>query len=121
MDIHESTGGPNERRQARRYGLSLPVEVRLHSRVDPPGSMVFTTTNISRRGFHFNSDRKFDVGLTFDFSILSMPPEDEPFALIRGRARTVRSDELPNGDFGVGAVIEETVHLDEIRLFTLPD
>lgn len=113
MSTHDCTLTQKERREAKRHPLALPVEIHLHSSVDPAGSIVFAMKDVSLRGFYFHSDRVFKVGSTFDFSVLPSPPHREASILIRGTGRTVRFDQLPNGDFGVGAVIEQVAHLDE--------
>lgn len=119
MSAQDRTEISKERREARRHPLALQLEVYLHSNVDPPGSMVFRLTDISLRGFRFNCDRALEVGSTFDFSILSRSPQGEALNLMRGTARTVRFDELPGGDFGIGAMIERAVDLDQRHFFDL--
>jgi hypothetical protein len=118
--ISNRSGRRHDRRLAIRYNVSLRVEVWPESERKGLDPLFFTTRDISLRGFYFTSDRDFEVGSKFNFSII-FPREltGDTAELMSGLARTVRLDQLRYGSagrVGVGATIEETTRLYEESL-----
>jgi len=104
-----------ERRMARRYDLSLPVNVRLPVNREPR-SHNGQTRDISTRGVYFTLQKDLAPGTEVDFT-LTLPAEitrgTEVF--VRAHGRVVRVDKRAEADqeaVGVAAVIE---HYDIIR------
>jgi hypothetical protein len=99
-----------ERRAARRYNLTLQIEIRRESTLTKFEPILGRTRDISTRGFYFRSDQGLSVGAKFWFSIL--PPWEVAqgaYAFISGRARVMRVEEVPESNvdrMGVGARIE---------------
>jgi len=98
-----------ERRLARRYDLSLPVNVRLPINRDPRQQNGHTR-DISTRGVYFMLPNDLSPGTELDFT-LTLPPEitrgTEVF--VRAHGRVVRVDKKAEEDqdtVGVAAVIE---------------
>lgn len=98
-----------ERRMARRYDLSLPVNVRLLINREP-GSHSGHTRDISTRGVYFMMHKELSPGTELDFT-LTLPAEitrgSEVF--VRAHGRVVRVDKRRDDDhetIGVAAVIE---------------
>jgi hypothetical protein len=98
-----------ERRLARRYDLSLPVNVRLPITREP-GAHDGQTRDISTRGVYFIMQKELSPGTEVDFT-LTLPAEitrgSEVF--VRAHGRVVRVDKQRDDDhetIGVAAVIE---------------
>ncbi|HUJ30374.1 MAG TPA: PilZ domain-containing protein [Candidatus Acidoferrum sp.] len=98
-----------ERRTARRYDLSLPVNVRLPINREP-GSHSGQTRDISTRGVYFTLHKELSPGTELDFT-LTLPAEitrgTEVF--VRAHGRVVRIDKKRDEELetiGVAAVIE---------------
>src|SRR5271154_4646759 len=98
-----------ERRMARRYDLSLPVNIRLPVNREP-GALNGQTRDISTRGVYFMMQKDLNPGTEVDFT-LTLPAEitrgTEVF--VRAHGRIVRVDKRTDEDFetiGVAAVIE---------------
>ena len=98
-----------ERRMARRYDLSLPVNVRLPINREPR-SHNGQTRDISTRGVYFTLQKDLAPGTEVDFT-LTLPAEitrgTEVF--VRAHGRVVRVDKRAEDDqeaVGVAAVIE---------------
>jgi len=98
-----------ERRLARRYDLSLPVNVRLPINREP-GSHDGQTRDISTRGVYFMMQKELAPGTEVDFT-LTLPAEitrgSEVF--VRAHGRVVRVDKQHDDgheSIGVAAVIE---------------
>ncbi len=98
-----------ERRMARRYDLSLPVNVRLPISREA-GSQAGQTRDISTRGVYFTLHKELAAGTEVDFT-LTLPAEitrgTEVF--VRAHGRVVRIDRQHDEDaenVGVAAVIE---------------
>jgi len=97
-----------ERRNARRYDLSLPVIVRVP--LEKEESRNGKTRDISTRGLYFTLDQDLGPGAELDIT-LTLPAEvtrgSEVF--IRAMGKVVRVDKQPengSGRVGVAAVIE---------------
>lgn len=98
-----------ERRMARRYDLSLPVNIRLPIAREPR-SHSGQTRDISTRGVYFTMEKDLPPGTEVDFT-LTLPAEitrgTEVF--VRAHGRVVRVDKRTDDDhetIGVAAVIE---------------
>lgn len=99
-----------ERRTARRYDLSLPVNVRLPINREP-GAHNGQTRDISTRGVYFMVQKELSPGTELDFT-LTLPSEitrgTEVF--VRAHGRVVRIDKQhvdeQRESIGVAAVIE---------------
>ncbi|MGA9571663.1 MAG: PilZ domain-containing protein [Candidatus Acidiferrales bacterium] len=98
-----------ERRMARRYDLSLPVNVRLPINREP-GTHNGQTRDISTRGVYFMMQKDLAPGTEVDFT-LTLPAEitrgTEVFVRAHGRVVRVdkQEDDAPE-TIGVAAVIE---------------
>lgn len=99
----------SERRTARRYDLSLPVNIRV-----PIEKVVSEhngkTRDISTRGLYFMLEEDLDAGSELDIT-LTLPSEVTrgPEVFVRATGKVVRVDRTPqNGSsrVGVAAVIE---------------
>src|ERR1700756_574349 len=88
-----------ERRMARRYDLSLPVNVRLPVNRESAAHSG-QTRDISTRGVYFTTHRELATGAEVDFT-LTLPPEithgSEVF--VRAHGRIVRIDRRRDGEF----------------------
>ena len=98
-----------ERRMARRYDLSLPVNVRLPINLEPKSDSG-RTRDISTRGVYFTVNKDLATGTELDFT-LTLPAEitrgSEVF--VRAHGRVVRVDKRSDDNhetIGVAAVIE---------------
>ena len=98
-----------ERRMARRYDLSLPVNVRVPVNREP-GALNGQTRDISTRGVYFMMQKDMSPGTEVDFT-LTLPADitrgTEVF--VRAHGRVVRVDKRTDQDLetvGVAAVIE---------------
>ena len=98
-----------ERRMARRYDLSLPVNVRLPINREP-GAHNGQTRDISTHGVYFTMRKDLSPGTELDFT-LTLPAEitrgTEVF--VRAHGRVVRVDKRRDEDhetIGIAAVIE---------------
>jgi PilZ domain len=99
-----------ERRMARRYDLSLPVNVRLPIKQEEPGMHGGQTRDISTRGVYFTMQQNLAPGTEVDFT-LTLPAEitrgAEVFVRAHGRVVRVDKQQDDNPDnVGVAAVIE---------------
>ena len=98
-----------ERRLARRYDLSLPVNVRLPINREPR-SHSGHTRDISTRGVYFMLPNDLSPGTEVDFT-LTLPTEITRGAevFVRAHGRVIRVDRRSDDDhetIGVAAVIE---------------
>jgi PilZ domain len=98
-----------ERRLARRYDLSLPVNIRMPINREPR-THSGQTRDISTRGVYFTMRDTLAAGAEVDFT-LTLPPEitrgTEVF--VRAHGRVIRVDRRSDDDhetIGVAAVIE---------------
>ena len=103
-----------ERRTARRYDLSLPVNVQLPINKEAIAKEVVThngqTRDISTRGVYFTMQKELSPGAEVDFT-LTLPTEITRGSevLVRAHGRIVRVDKRDDEEFknvGVAAVIE---------------
>ncbi len=99
-----------ERRNTRRYELSLPVVVRAPQKTEPE-SKNGKTRDISTRGVYFIIDEDIAPGAEVDF-MLTLPAEitrgTEVFIRAHGKVvRVEKKDEDGTARMGVAAVIEK--------------
>src|SRR3981189_1803165 len=99
----------SERRNARRYDLSLPVIVRIPAE-RPNGNQNGKTRDISTRGLYFVIDQDLEAGSELDIT-LTLPAEithsTEVFVRALGKVvRVERRGEDGEMRMGVAAVIE---------------
>jgi c-di-GMP-binding flagellar brake protein YcgR len=94
-----------ERREARRYTMSLPMRVL-------PGEaqtqeLSARTRDVSYRGLYFLTDAPFQVGAEIDF-VLTLPQQvpDSGHVDIRCRGQVLRVEASSNGSTGIAAKIE---------------
>jgi len=97
-----------ERRNARRYDLSLPVVVRIPS--DLAGLQSGETRDISTRGLYFTIEQDLETGSELDLTV-TLPPEltHGEEVLVRAAGKVVRVDPRTaarNMCLGVAAIIE---------------
>ncbi len=99
----------NERRTARRYELSLPVQVRFAS-AEEAASHNGQTRDVSTRGVYFMMDQEIAPGSEFDFTLM-LPAEVTrgTEVLVRAHGRVIRVDKRgtdASPSIGVAAAIE---------------
>lgn len=109
----------SERRNYRRYDLSLPLTVR---RADTGKATEGHTRDISSRGIYFLISSEFPPGCRIDLTVsLARTGMGEPGSFVAARGRVVRVEpRSQNGDeltVGVAAVIES---YDIIRSAQIP-
>lgn len=109
-----------ERRNFRRYDLSLPVTVR---RADNGKTAEGHTRDISSRGVYFLASTEFASGCRIDMTVsLSRVGMGEPGSFVAARGRVVRVEPRPNIDgetiVGVAVVIDS---YDLIRSAQIPN
>lgn len=96
-----------ERRNARRYDLSLPVVIRIPS--DVADLQQGKTRDISTRGLYFEIEQDLQAGLELDIT-LTLPSEithgSEVFVRAAGKVVRVERTEGGTTRLGVAAVIE---------------
>ena len=101
--------GSGERRAARRYGLSLPIVVRVvpHKRSEPCHGRI---RDISARGIYFITDEEFTPGAELEFTVaLPVGITQGTEVSIHAYSRVLRAQERREDDTthtGVAAVIE---------------
>jgi len=98
-------GDLSDRREARRFVMTLPVRVLAH---DPNGpELRANTRDVSYRGLYFLSDARFEDGSEIDF-ILTLPQQmiAAGDVNIRCHGKVVRIEPTENGKTGIAARIE---------------
>jgi hypothetical protein len=95
----------SDRREARRFTMTLPVRVLAHEASSP--ELKAHTRDVSYRGLYFLSDARFENGSEIDF-ILTLPQQmiSAGDVNIRCHGRVVRVESGENGKMGVAARIE---------------
>ena len=97
-------GDGSERREARRFTMSLPM------RVLPRGAkgqeLNASTRDVSYRGLYFLADAKFQVGSEIEF-VLTLPEQvtQSGYVNIRCQGEIVRIEPSDNGRVGIAAKI----------------
>ena len=94
-----------DRREARRFTMSLPM------RVLPPDAggkeLSVQTRDVSYRGLYFLADAKFKIGSEIDF-VITLPEQvtQSGDVKIRCQGQIVRVEPTENGCVGIAAKIE---------------
>jgi hypothetical protein len=98
-------GDGAERREARRFLMSLPM--RVVSRAAKTFELYGNTRDVSYRGLYFIAEAEFAVGNDIEF-VLTLPPKVSSAGDvdIRCRGKVVRVEARANGHMGVAARIE---------------
>jgi len=109
LNLAQSGGPPmgdlSDRREARRFTMTLPVRVLAHEANSP--ELKAHTRDVSYRGLYFLSEARFENGSEIDF-ILTLPQQmiSAGDVNIRCHGRVVRVESAENGQMGVAARIE---------------
>lgn len=98
-------GDLSDRREARRFTMTLPVRVLAREANSP--ELKAHTRDVSYRGLYFLSDSRFEDGSEVDF-ILTLPQQmiSAGDVHIRCHGRIVRVELTENGNVGVAVKIE---------------
>jgi hypothetical protein len=93
-----------DRREARRFTMSLPMRVLPPEGRDKESS--FQTRDVSYRGLYFLADAKFAVGTQIEF-IITLPEQitQSGDVHIRCQGQIVRVEPAENGRLGIAAKI----------------
>jgi hypothetical protein len=95
----------SDRREARRFVMTLPVRVLAHDANSP--ELRASTRDVSYRGLYFLSDARFEDGSEIDF-ILTLPQQmiSAGDVNIRCHGKVVRIESTDNGKTGIAARID---------------
>jgi PilZ domain-containing protein len=98
-------GDLSDRREARRFVMTLPVRVLAHDTHSP--ELRANTRDVSYRGLYFLTEAKFEDGTEIDF-ILTLPQQmiSAGDVNIRCHGKVVRIEPTDNGKTGIAARIE---------------
>jgi PilZ domain len=98
-------GDLSDRREARRFVMTLPVRVLAHDANSP--ELKAHTRDVSYRGLYFLSEARFENGSEIDF-ILTLPQQmiSAGDVNIRCHGKVVRVESTDNGRTGIAAQIE---------------
>lgn len=98
-------GDGTERREARRFMMTLPLRVFPHDSTGP--ELNARTRDVSYRGLYFLSDAKFQVGSEIEF-VITLPETvaQSGDVKIHCHGQIVRVESSDNGNMGVAAKIE---------------
>ena len=98
-------GDLSDRREARRFAMTLPVRVLAHDAKSP--ELKAQTRDVSYRGLYFLSDARFENGSEIDF-ILTLPQQmiSAGDVNIRCHGQVVRVESTDNGKTGIAAKID---------------
>src|SRR5215475_6821278 len=98
-------GDLSDRREARRFVMSLPLRVLAHDANSP--ELRASTRDVSYRGLYFLSEARFESGSEIDF-ILTLPQQmiSSGDVNIRCHGKVVRTEQTENGKTGIAARIE---------------
>jgi hypothetical protein len=93
-----------ERREARRFTMSLPL--RVLAREDKEHELSAQTRDVSYRGLYFLADAKLDVGSEIEF-VITLPEQvtQSGDVNIRCQGKIVRVEPSDNGRVGIAAKI----------------
>jgi hypothetical protein len=99
-------GDLSDRREARRFVMTLPVRVLAHDASSP--ELRANTRDVSYRGLYFLTDARFEDGTEIDF-ILTLPQQmiSAGDVNIRCHGKVVRIEPSENGKTGIAAKIEK--------------
>jgi hypothetical protein len=95
----------SERREARRFNMSLPMRVLPRDRHD--SELSGQTRDVSYRGLYFLSESSFEPGAQIDF-VLTLPQQVSGAGdvSIRCQGQIVRVEPSDNGRIGIAAKIQ---------------
>ena len=98
-------GDLSDRREARRFVMTLPVRVLAHDTSSP--ELKAHTRDVSYRGLYFLSEASFDHGTEIDF-IITLPHQmiSAGDVNIRCHGQVVRVESTDNGKTGIAARID---------------
>jgi PilZ domain len=98
-------GDLSDRREARRFVMTLPVRVLGHGASSP--ELRANTRDVSYRGLYFLTEARFEDGSEIDF-ILTLPQQmiSAGDVNIRCHGKVVRIEPTDNGKMGIAAKIE---------------
>jgi hypothetical protein len=98
-------GDLSDRREARRFVMTLPVRVLAHDTSSP--ELKAHTRDVSYRGLYFLSEARFDDGTEIDF-IITLPHQmiSAGDVNIRCHGQVVRVESTDNGKTGIAARID---------------
>jgi len=99
-------GDLSDRREARRFVMTLPVRVLAHDASSP--ELRANTRDVSYRGLYFLTDARFEDGTEIDF-ILTLPQQmiSAGDVNIRCHGKVVRIEPSENGKTGIAAKIDK--------------
>ena len=97
-------GDGTERREARRFTMTLPLRVFPHEASGP--ELKAQTRDVSYRGLYFHADAKFSVGSPIEF-VITLPEQvtQSGDVNIRCQGQIVRIEPGENGNVGIAAKI----------------
>jgi hypothetical protein len=98
-------GDLSDRREARRFMMTLPVRVLAHDANSP--ELKAHTRDVSYRGLYFLAEARFEDGSEIDF-VLTLPHQmiSAGDVNIRCHGKVVRVEPTDNGHTGIAARIE---------------
>ncbi len=98
-------GDLSDRREARRFVMTLPVRVLAHDANSP--ELRANTRDVSYRGLYFLTEASFDDGSEIDF-IITLPQQmiSVGDVNIRCHGKVVRVERGDNGRMGIAARID---------------
>lgn len=98
-------GDGAERREARRFTMTLPLRVFPHEERGP--ELKAQTRDVSYRGLYFLAEAKFDVGSSIEF-VITLPEQvtQSGDVNIRCHGQIVRVEPSDNGHVGIAAKID---------------
>ncbi len=98
-------GDLSDRREARRFTMTLPVRVLAHDANSP--ELRANTRDVSYRGLYFLTEAHFENGTEIDF-ILTLPQQmiAAGDVSIRCHGKVVRIEPTDNGKTGIAAKID---------------
>lgn len=91
-----------ERRRARRYGVSLPLQIFLSKR--PIESYTAQVRDISRSGIYFLSRAPIEAGAVLELAFAL--PTEVASVLVRASAKALRAVRVEGGLYGIAATID---------------
>lgn len=91
-----------ERRRARRYGVSLPLQIFLSKR--PAESLTAQVCDISRSGIYFLSRVPIDPGAVLELAFAL--PTEIASVFVRASAKALRAVRIEGGLYGVAVTID---------------
>jgi len=99
-------GDLSDRREARRFAMTLPVKVLARDAESP--ELKAQTRDVSYRGLYFLTEARFEYGNEIDF-VITLPQQviSAGDVNIRCHGKVVRVEPTENGKTGIAARIEK--------------